>query len=161
MKLHAILVAASLWPGLAAPASLPLDADRACQRLVAAAQTWQLAGAGRCGQYVCERQHQASARHVFALRWRGDGLPARLVGGGRIELFEEFTELGEVRFRGEAQALEAGDRGHQHDVLRPPALRPLQLAKPVRHETPAIPEPASPAGLCYGGEPSAIMINGG
>ena len=82
MKLHAILVAASLWPGLAAPASLPLDADRACQRLVAAAQTWQLAGAGRCGQYVCERQHQASARHVFALRWRGDGLPA--AGGSNL-----------------------------------------------------------------------------
>lgn len=108
MKLHATLVAASLWPGLAAPANLPLDAGRACQRLVAAAQTWQLAGAGRCGQYVCERQHQASARHVFALRWRGDGLPAaggsNLVGYYLVDAASgaiHAWDLGEDR-RGEA-----------------------------------------------------------
>lgn len=82
MNLRGMLLMVSFWPGLAAPAASG-DADRACLRLVRAAQAWQLAGAGNSGRYVCERQPQASARFVFALRWRGDGLPqtgSNLVG---------------------------------------------------------------------------------
>lgn len=108
MNLRDIVLVASLGPGLTAPTGLPSDANRACQRLVAAAQSWQLAG-GRCGQFLCERQPQASARFVFALRWRGNGLPevgSNLVGyflvdaaSGRIHAWD----LGEDS-RGEALA---------------------------------------------------------
>ncbi len=85
-------------------------------------------------------------RHLRAARERGDGLPARLVAGGRIERLEELAELVKVGFPWKTQALEAGDRGHQHDVLRPPGLRSLQFAKPVRHETPVVPT-ASPSAI--------------
>lgn len=107
--LRGIALMAGLWPGLAAAAGPPADAERACQRLVAAAQARQWAGAGRCGQYVCERQHHASSRFVFALRWRGDGLPAagsNLVGYYLVDAASgsiHAWNLGEDR-RGEALA---------------------------------------------------------
>lgn len=94
MKLSGLVLFASLWPGLAAAAGLPADAKRACQRLVAAAQARQLAGAGKCGQYVCERQQQASARFVFALRWRGEGLPA--VGSNLIGYYRVDAASGDI-----------------------------------------------------------------
>lgn len=78
MKLRGIALAVGLWSGLAMPVAAGADAeaDRACARLIEAARSGQGAGAGRRGDYVCERQHEASERFVFALRWRGDGLPA-------------------------------------------------------------------------------------
>lgn len=76
MKLRGIALAVGLWSGLAMPVAAGADAqaDCACARLIEAARAGQ--GAGRRGDYVCERQREASERFVFALRWRGDGLPA-------------------------------------------------------------------------------------
>jgi len=88
MKLHSLMLAAIAWLGLTASAGLPMDADRACQQLVAAVQARHLVGAGKHGTYVCEHQPQAFARFVFALRWRGDGLPeagSNLVGYYQVD----------------------------------------------------------------------------
>jgi hypothetical protein len=79
----------------------------------------------------------------------GDGLAARFLGGGVIERREELAELVKIRSGRKTQALEAGNRGHQHDILRPPRLRSLQFAKPVRHETPCHPRNGSPSPLHY------------
>lgn len=78
MKLGGVALAVGLWSGLTMPVAAGADAqaDRACVRLIEAARAGQGAGAGRRGDYVCERQREASELFVFALRWRGEGLPA-------------------------------------------------------------------------------------
>lgn len=78
MKVRGVAFAVSLWPGLvmSAAAGADMDADRACARLIEAARARQWAGADKRCDYACEPQREASEHLVFALRWRGDGLPA-------------------------------------------------------------------------------------
>ena len=152
MNLRGLVLVASFWPNLAAAAGPPTAADRACLRLVEAAQARQQAGAGKnagrsagkSGQYVCERQPQASARFVFALRWRSNGLPAagsNLVGyylvdtaSGRIHAWN----LGEDQ-PGEALAavpVANPPRGPSSDCPGPCAIQGLPPAPARTGRTP-------------------------
>lgn len=108
MNARVIALAASLWTGLASPVVAAVDegAERACARLVDAARDrrW-VAGDGR-GEYLCELQEDAAVRYVFALRWRGEGLPeigSNLIGFYLVDVASgaiHAWDLGEDR-RGE------------------------------------------------------------
>lgn len=79
MKRQSIFLIGSLWFGLATPIIALAGgskAEHACAQLIKAAQSLHLAGIKARDAYYCERQDEESARYVFALRWRGDGLPA-------------------------------------------------------------------------------------
>ena len=109
MNARVIALAASLWTGLASPVVAAVDegAERACARLVDAARDrrW-VAGDGR-GEYLCVLQEDAAVRYVFALRWRGEGLPeigSNLIGFYLVDVASgaiHAWDLGEDR-RGEA-----------------------------------------------------------
>ena len=149
MKLHSLMLAAIAWLGLTASAGLPVDADRACQQLVAVVQARHLVGAGKHGTYVCEHQPQASARFVFALRWRGDGLPeagSNLVGYYQVDAITgsiHAWDLGEDK-PGEALApLQLNHRTSSHHpcsstcrqqrpVPRTGDVNPNDLQRPYR-----------------------------
>jgi len=127
MKLRGIALVVGLCSGLAMPVCAGADAqaDRACARLIEAARAGQVASPGRRGDYVCERQREASERFVFALRRRADGLPAmgsNLVGyylvdaaNGEIHVWD----LGEDR-RG--CAIGIGSRPGWQDECESPAV---------------------------------------
>jgi len=116
MRLRGIVLAAVAWPGLAAPADLPIDADRACQQLVKAAQARQLAGPGRNGTYVCEHQPHATARFVIALRWRGDGLPP--AGSNLVGYYQVDAATGSIH------AWDLGEDQPGEALVSPPRTRP-------------------------------------
>ena len=117
MSARGIVLAIGLWPGLAAHTVADEDADRACALLVEAARFHRLVATDPRGEYVCERQDEAHERFVFALRWRGEGLPAmgsNLVGYYLVDAASgdiHAWDLGENR-RGEPLAAPSADAPH-------------------------------------------------
>jgi hypothetical protein len=109
MNAVGIALALSLCAILAAPVVAVADdgADRACARLLEVVQSRRWMTGDRRGDYVCEVQDDVDVRFVFALRWRGEGLPAmgsNLVGYYLVDAASgdiHAWDLGDGR-RGEA-----------------------------------------------------------
>lgn len=96
MNAWALVLITSLWPLLAAATGVATDAaaDRACARLVEVARQHQWADAGLRGEYHCERQEELPACFVFALRWRGEGVPE--IGSNLVGYYQVDAASGEI-----------------------------------------------------------------
>lgn len=126
LRVLSMALTAMIWPGLAVPAGASTETDRACRRLVETVQALHLAGAGNNGTYVCEHQPEAAEPFVFALRWRGDGLPDE--GSNLVGYYGVDTATGSIH------TWDLGEDQPGEVLVTAPASNSLpSLRSPARH----------------------------